>query len=197
MTNTYSKSNHHGNLRETLINSGIALLEEGGISALTLRKCAARSGVSHAAPAHHFDGLQGLIQAIAQEGLSMFAKAMQDKIDRAEPKPFPRLYAMCEGYYQFFVEHPALANLMFNQKQKMPIKSAGDRSNNAAFKILVSTCAPFKHGPMGHRATEYAVWSLIQGYSHLAMMGQISCGADQPPINFADLLDVLNLEVDD
>ena len=59
------KQHHHGNLREALITAGVGLLNEGGLSALTLRKCAARAGVSHAAPAYHFKGLNGLLTAIA------------------------------------------------------------------------------------------------------------------------------------
>jgi len=196
MTKTLIKPHHHGNLREALINAGIELLEEGGISALTLRKCAARAGVSHAAPAHHFSGLQGLIQAIAQQGMTRFATAMQDKIDAADAQPFPRLYAMCEGYLAFYQTHPALANLMFNQKRAEPIKSNGGRNANAAFKILVSTCAPFKHGPLGHQATEYAVWSLIQGFSHLSIMGQIDCNPEGPQVRVEDIFAVLNLQID-
>ena len=196
MTKNNLKPHHHGNLREALISSGMELLEEGGIAALTLRKSAARAGVSHAAPAHHFKGLQGLILAIAQQGMALFAIAMQDKIDQADARPLPRLYAMSEGYLDFYSQHPALANLMFNQKRDMMTNPSGDRSNNAAFKILVSTCAPFKHGPLGHQATEYAVWSVIQGFSHLTIMGQISCEPDQLPIKIADVLSILKLEVD-
>ncbi|OUS38573.1 TetR family transcriptional regulator ['Osedax' symbiont bacterium Rs2_46_30_T18] len=195
MPNTTLKSHHHGNLREALISSGIELLEEGGVTALTLRKCAARAGVSHAAPAHHFEGLQGLIRAITNRGMSMFATAMQDKIDAADNSPFPRLYAMCEGYLSFFIEHQALSNLMFNQKSELMTKSTKGRSTNTAFNILVSTCAPFKHGPLGPQATEYAVWSLIQGFSHLSVMGQISCEPNRLQVNFSDLLSMLNLQV--
>ncbi len=63
--NPPEKPHHHGNLREALIVAGIEILKEGGLPALTLRACAARAGVSHAAPAHHFDGLPGLVTAIA------------------------------------------------------------------------------------------------------------------------------------
>ncbi|MCJ8340438.1 MAG: TetR/AcrR family transcriptional regulator [Pseudomonadales bacterium] len=195
MSKSTQKPHHHGDLRAALILSGIELLEEGGVTALTLRKCAARAGVSHAAPAHHFEGLQGLIRAITDRGMSMFATAMQSKIDAAEDSPFPRLYAMCEGYLNFFIEHQALANLMFNQKSELMTKSAGGRTTNAAFNILVSACAPFIHGPLGHQATEYAVWSLIQGFSHLTVMGQISCDPNQPQISVADLFSMLNLQV--
>lgn len=190
------KPHHHGNLREALINAGMQLLEEGGITALTLRKCAAHAGVSHAAPAHHFEGLQGLIQAICQQGMLIFASTMQNKIDLVEDSPFPKLYAMCEGYLAFYIKYPALANLMFNQKNDNPSQAREGRKSNSAFNILVSTCAPFKHGPLGHEATEYAIWSLIQGFSHLTIMGQISCESATVTVNFADLLAVLNLEID-
>ena len=57
-------AHHHGDLRQALVAAGIELLDEGGLAALTLRRCAARAGVSHAAPAHHFKGLRGLLTAI-------------------------------------------------------------------------------------------------------------------------------------
>jgi AcrR family transcriptional regulator len=62
------KPHHHGNLREALINAGLLLLKEDGLDGLTLRRAAARAGVSHAAPAHHFSGKQGLVAAIAARG---------------------------------------------------------------------------------------------------------------------------------
>ena len=71
-----SRPHHHGDLRRALIDAGLALLTEGGTSALTLRGCAARAGVSHAAPAHHFDGLDGLRVAIAEEGFDRFRRRM-------------------------------------------------------------------------------------------------------------------------
>ena len=40
-----SSHSRQRDLRNTLVRAGIDLLEEGGIEALTLRKCAARAGV--------------------------------------------------------------------------------------------------------------------------------------------------------
>jgi len=51
---------HHGNLREALIEAGTEILDEDGLEALSLRACAKRAGVSHAAPQHHFGNLEGL-----------------------------------------------------------------------------------------------------------------------------------------
>ena len=47
------KPYHHGELREALVAAGRKLLEEKGLRSFTLRECARRAQVSHAAPAHH------------------------------------------------------------------------------------------------------------------------------------------------
>ena len=68
----------HGNLKEALVLAGMQILEEEGLAALTLRRCAALAGVSHAAPAHHFDGLKGLRTAIAIRGYAILEQMMTD-----------------------------------------------------------------------------------------------------------------------
>ena len=75
-------------LRDVLIEAGIALLNEGGMAALTLRRAAARAGVSHAAPAYHFDGLPGLLTAIAARAFADFSNRMQAARDLAGSDPF-------------------------------------------------------------------------------------------------------------
>ena len=56
---------HHGNLRQSLLASSLQLLREGGVEALSLRKLAELSGVSRAAPYHHFADKQALLAAVA------------------------------------------------------------------------------------------------------------------------------------
>ena len=51
---------HHGDLRNALVAAAEAELAEHGIEGFTLRGCAKRAGVSHAAPAHHFGDAAGL-----------------------------------------------------------------------------------------------------------------------------------------
>ena len=42
----------------------ISLIEREGLAALSLRKVAKASGVSHAAPAHYFKDLRGLLDGL-------------------------------------------------------------------------------------------------------------------------------------
>ena len=51
-----------------LVRSGMEILSEQGIDALTLRETARRAGVSHSAPYRHFRNKEGLLAAIAAEG---------------------------------------------------------------------------------------------------------------------------------
>ena len=67
---------HHGELREALVAAGRKLLEEKGLRGFTLRECARRAQVSHAAPAHHFASLDDLLAEIATRGYHELTAAM-------------------------------------------------------------------------------------------------------------------------
>ena len=56
---------HHGDLRKALLDAAEAELAEKGVEGFTLRGCAKRAGVSHAAPAHHFKDANALLTALA------------------------------------------------------------------------------------------------------------------------------------
>jgi len=62
------KRYHHGELKEALVTAGRKLLEEKGLRGFTLRECARRAQVSHAAPAHHFKSMDDLLAEIAARG---------------------------------------------------------------------------------------------------------------------------------
>ena len=104
---------HHGNLKEALVLAGLEILEEEGLDGLTLRKCAARAGVSHAAPAHHFDGLGALKSAIATRAYALFEESLLAGIKNAGESPAEKVKGLCNGYIEFSTEHNALLNLIF------------------------------------------------------------------------------------
>ena len=192
-------THHHGDLREALITAGIALLEEGGIEALTLRKCAARAGVSHAAPAHHFNGLISLKAAIIARCFRMFSETMLDYRSRAAAAPRAQLLAICEGYLAFVRAHAALFQIMFQPKpegveQVNPkiLEELNIESTNA-FMILQAACAPF--APLsGHdQGTEVMVWSLVHGYAMLFANQPGEETPAGPPPEFARILPDLPL----
>ena len=76
------KRYHHGDLRGALIRAALEILDTEGLSALSLRAAAARAGVSHAAPKHHFGNMQGLVGAVIAHGYRRLDAMMSE--DRAE-----------------------------------------------------------------------------------------------------------------
>jgi AcrR family transcriptional regulator len=108
---------HHGDLRAALLASAEAELEERGIEAFSLRSVAKRAGVSHAAPAHHFGDVNGLLTALAAEGFRQFLAAQRRREAQAGPAPEDQLVAAGLGYVAFARDRPALFRLIFNSER--------------------------------------------------------------------------------
>src|SRR3954471_12688810 len=99
-----SRPYHHGDLRRAVLAAAAEAIEESGPAALSLRDLARRADVSHAAPAHHFGDKAGLLTALAVEGFTLLAGALQEMDSFLE---------MGVGYVGFAVEHPAHFAVMF------------------------------------------------------------------------------------
>ncbi|MEZ5670603.1 MAG: TetR/AcrR family transcriptional regulator [Alphaproteobacteria bacterium] len=105
---------HHGNLREALLAAATAIIDEKGLDGLSLRACAARAGVSHAAPAHHFANLRGLLTALGTIAFRRFHARIAAEQARAGGTAIERLRAAAHGYVGFAVSNPGLFRLMFS-----------------------------------------------------------------------------------
>lgn len=162
-----TQTRSHGNLREALVAAGIELLQDGGMAALTLRKCAASAGVSHAAPAHHFDRIEGLLTAIAARGYEKFTTVMLRHRDCAADNAHDHLLAICQGYLEFAEHNSALYGLMFDSCQVDFTDQELSVNSQYAFQILADCCAPYKDTDKGEFSLEMTVWSMLHGYSGL------------------------------
>lgn len=194
-----STTHHHGNLRQALIDAGLQLLETGGPAALTLRKCAAAAGVSHAAPANHFDGLISLKVAIIARGHVIFAERMRQSSAAANSHPRAQLIAICEGYVAFAREHRPLFQFMFQyfgamlEESDQTSKAEKNAAADASYEILRAACAPFEHSNNDPLNTETMVWSLVHGYAMLFSGDENPLPPEQSMPTFSDLLPELTV----
>lgn len=187
---------HHGNLKEALVLAGMHLLEEEGLDALTLRRCAAMAGVSHAAPARHFDGLRGLKTAIAVRGYAIFERMMKDGIQEAGSDKRAQALGMCHGYIRFATEHNALFNLVFDRPDKFIQDAEWTEASTSARRVLNETSSLFVDGPGGPSATEVTLFALVHGYSKLIEIGRVAPGSgDGRDVKFDHVVRFLDLEV--
>ncbi len=185
------RPHHHGNLRAALIDAALAILDEGGVEALTLRKAAARAGVSHAAPAHHFNGKHGLVVALAAHGFRTFTDLMEEERLRHGKDPQAQLLGICEGYIRFSREQRALFQLIFRTDFRKDVSDELREASAAAYGLLAEVCALFEPSPNGPGVNEVMVWSLVHGYASLSQQRQGSAWPSGRAIGFEDILPAL------
>jgi AcrR family transcriptional regulator len=177
---------HHGDLRNALLQAAVALLEEGGLDALSLRAVAARAGVSHAAPAHHFPTLKSLLTAVALDAFERFAATLQAERDQAAPDPRSQLAAASDGYVRFARASPQAFRLMFSPSRLDWMDAGFHTAGRAAHRQLEEVCTPVAElrgetSPEARAAIERAVWSSVHGYCHLLLAGQFGYPYDGNP----------------
>ena len=186
------KTYHHGDLKTALVAAGLAEIEEKGLGSLSLRAIAARVGVSHTAPKNHFDGLRGLLTAIAAEGFRRHAAAMRDGVE-GQPRGKARLRAACNGYVRFALANPELFKLMFSSAlcdtDDPDLKRAGANSYEVLRGIAEGLDWDKAQEPGGPKRTEWMLWSMVHGYAMLLIERQIERTDDGSPIfDMADLM---------
>ena len=85
---------HRVNLKQSLLDSAVALIGDVGPQAFTLREVARRAGVSHNAPYRHFRDRDDLLANIALRGFEQFAVALAQAWDEGRPDPLTALDRM-------------------------------------------------------------------------------------------------------
>jgi AcrR family transcriptional regulator len=97
--------------RERLVEAGVAILERDGVAGLSARNVAAAAGTSTMAVYTHFDGMTGVIGAIADDAFARFATALTDVPQTADP--IADFMSMGLAYHRFALAHPQRYQLMF------------------------------------------------------------------------------------
>ena len=189
------KSYHHGDLRRVLIETALGVIRDEGIRGITLRKIARLAGVSHAAPAHHFKDLSGLLAAVAEKGFDDLFLALTVAIDAADTDdPLVRFKAAGMAYVAFAAAEPASIKAMFHpllaDRRSYPSLEVASRR---PFDLLLSSVADCQQAgmlkAMDSRAAALFAWCTVHGLSALITDGHLKGkGFDDNPELLADNL---------
>lgn len=196
---------HHGDLRQALIDAAESMLQQQGLEAFTLRECARRAGVSHAAPAHHFGDARGLLSACAASGLDRLADTIDGYLSLAPAgDTTARLRAVGQAYIDFALANRALFQLMFRRDRLNPqddaLRASGKRVGDALRNAIDAVLAERKL-PVAERGQRILLaWSLVHGYVTLVLEQQtgelFGLDADQGEVASAMGGELLRLLID-
>ena len=190
---------HHGDLHDALLKAAETILERDGLTGLTLRAVAREAGVSHAAPAHHFRDLTGLVSELAAIGYRRFGAAMNAAVVPGRSWAEVGL-ARAHAYLDFAREHPAMYQLMFRAERLDMSNPVLKEAANASFAGLVAAVGEGRGEAvasealtLGQAADAARAWSMMHGFSTLLLDGRLSDILDRlPPGSTVDqLLDVM------
>ncbi len=152
---------HHGDLRAEVTQAATEILEEQGVTALSLREVARRAGVSHNAPYRHFADRDALLAALAAEGFARLGDVLEGALG-------PR--ARGEAYVRFALEHPQRFRLMFGGLLRLDAHPGLRAAAARTYDGLVRAFAPLA-GPQGAPFAAAAAWSLVHGLAQLLLDG--------------------------
>lgn len=162
-------------LRRTLLDASLELIETEGLEAFSMREVARRAGVSHQAPYHHFPDREAILAAIVAEGFVMLREAMRADLV-GKTNPYARHGALGRTYINFALSHPAHFKLMFRsehvREEEHQDAKAGADSAFGALVDVVNEVAREKYGKEDF-ALVLTSWSLAHGLATLLLEGKL------------------------
>ena len=174
----------------SLIDAALAILEEAGLPALTVRAVATRAGVAPMGVYSRFGNKDGLLEALFVHGFDTLEVAIQTPSDAS---PLRRLSIGCRGYRQFAIDNPHLYHLMFEQMMLLELSPESREAAKRSFMILVDRVQDaMNSGDLTNGdSTEVAqeLWSAMHGAVSLEIAG-VHFAQDRAA-NFAAMINAL------
>ena len=180
-TDTY----HHGDLKESLIMTGLKLFNEEGIENFSIRKVAALCNVSHAAPYKHFKNKEELINAISEYVFSNFKSSLNEVAEEFKDNPFERIISLEKKYVWFMVENPDYLKFAFLTKSQYGVvieKNKLECEGYNAFNVFENCALDFLKS-INVKREDYvqsiiAMWSMVHGLATMLAYNTFSYEGD-------------------
>ena len=176
-------SYHHGNLKHALIEAGIEIVNESGEAGLSLRKTAARCGVSSAAPYSHFASKEDMIEAMQDYVTEKFMEYLKEAV-RACEAPYTDEGIVCFGrsYIRFFLENPNYFTFLFSQScMKINLSASCTQTDNFApyeyFRQIILEYNQRNHKELSADEQELQIirlWATAHGIASVATMKNVT-----------------------
>lgn len=157
---------HHGNLRSALLSAALETLDERGCEAVTIRSVARDAGVSHAAPANHFEDRRALLTALAA---SIFAGLRDDielRLEDASLSATGRLAVFARCLYGLGLDYPYRYELLWRHDLIDRDSPMLTEVMDGIYERLVAELRSAANSSVDrdYETPATALWSLTHGY---------------------------------
>lgn len=177
-------------MTDSLLEAALALLEDGGSEAITVREVANRAGVAPMGVYSRFGNKDGLLEAVFVHGFT----ELQAAITAARGSDArARLRNGCEAYRAFAIGHPHLYELMFRQMLELELSAESLEQAERSFGQLVERVEDAQAAGL-LRADDpvdvaQRLWNALHGAVSLEIAG-VTFSQD-PELTFTAMIDAL------
>lgn len=171
---------HHGDLRQELLDAGVAFLKDHDATGLSVRTLARSLGVSEAAPYHHFADRKAFERAVMCEGYELLRARCV-----AAAKTGGGLAGLLDAYVGFAADHPNLFRFIHRSgAARDPAHADLYAASEAAFHPLLAE--------VGRRASAAGmadrdrigflalmVWTQVHGLADIVLTDFLRLGSER------------------
>jgi len=170
---------HHGNLKDSLIEEALKMIESDGIKSVTLRELTNRLGTSRSAVYRHYGSKDELFVAVIRAGLQKLDDSVHPLLIE-EQDVRERLYKMGKAYISFAIANPNLYRVIFGevlQKHREENCDINKQEDAAGFHELVKLVLVAQEDGLMRQDDAFlqatVIWSMMHGLSNLLIDGHI------------------------
>jgi len=171
------QNNTSAGTRAKILSAASELFLEGGVAALSVRAISKRAGLSTIGIYSHFNGKQGVLDALYIEGFNKVFDAMN--IVQEGKTSLDQVMRSCECYLRVAYQNEAHYRLIFGESDAgyQPSEDARQAADRA-FKKLVSNTSEYLRSKglnMDRLQGALDIWAVMHGYvsiSHHAMANE-------------------------
>ncbi len=163
--------------RTKILDAASALFLEGGVAALSVRAISKRAGLSTIGIYSHFNGKQGVLDALYIEGFNKVYDAMD--IDRSEEDAMENVRISCQAYLSVAFNNEAHYRLIFGESDTgyTPSEEAREAASRSFKKLVTTTDELIQARGLAIDKLQGAldIWAVMHGYvsiSHHAMSNE-------------------------
>jgi AcrR family transcriptional regulator len=164
--------------RERIVQASTELIEEQGLSALSMREVARRAGVSHQAPYYYFADREAIIGAIAEQGFRIMREYVQRSAPPLGGAPHEAIIAAGRAYLEFAFAHRAHFRVMFRPELVSPerhpnVRGEGIQACDTFYRIVSSAAEAGLPAEPSVDALFLLCWSVVHGLACLVLDGPL------------------------
>lgn len=196
-----SRPYHHGALKEALVEAAVALIEEGGIEAVSVREAAKRVGVSPGAPFRHFESKTALLTAVATEAMARLTRYIEQALaDAADATPLEQYRVLGYAFLAWAFGNPTHFEVISTRAvidfEASGLLAANNRIRDRMLQLLKEAVARREIMSVSAEDAMLATRALAYGLARMYIDGQMPSWGIEPQAALQTARRLLDMQID-